>query len=287
MKRQGFTLIELLVIIAILGLLAAVLFPVFIRVREKGRQTVCASNLHQLDLAIEAYTQDYDGHHPASTGVSPFTGLPAVNSTAWAGRIYPYVKNTPVFHCPTDATPGVTTALPRVPVSYSLNANLAAAPSESSLTSPSHTILLFEVSDDQAAVTLPSERVGDAAPQVSATGDGVNGALLNLTGLGADRMDGAVYATGLMDNKGDGSLLPFDQYLDKDGQHSGGSNFLVADGHVAWRKGSEVSAGGNALASPDVQAAAGCQIHSLGVRGDYPCAEGASNGKYALTFSVR
>ena len=287
MFRKAFTLIELLVVIAILGLLAAILFPVFASVREKGRQTVCASNLHQLDLAVEAYTQDYDGHHPASTDVSPFTGRSFVNSIAWAGRIYPYVKNTPVFHCPTDATPGVTTAPPRVTVSYSLNSNLAAAPSESSLASPSRTILLFEVSDDQAAVTLPSEGIDGTAPQVSATGDGVNGALLNLTGLGAVRTDGAMYATGLMDNRGDGSRLPFDQYPDRDGRHSGGSNFLAADGHVAWRRGPQVSAGGNALASSDVQAAAGCQIHSLGIRGGYPCAEGTAGGKYALTFSIR
>lgn len=287
MKRHGFTLIELLVVIAILGLLAAVLFPVFAHVRENGRRTVCASNLHQLGLAIEAYTQDYDQRHPASVDVSPFTGLPAVHNTGWAGRIYPYVKNTQVFHCPTDAAPGVTTAPPRVPVSYSLNLDLAAASSESNLTAPSRTILLFEVSEDQAAVTLPSEGIDAAAPQVSAAGNGVNGALLNLTGLGAVRIDGAVYATGLMDNKGDSSLLPFDQYPDKDGQHSGGSNFLVTDGHVAWKKGSEVSAGGNALAPSDVQAATGCQIHSLGSRGGGPCAEGASSGKYALTFSVR
>ena len=56
MKRHGFTLIELLVVIAILGLLAAVLFPVFAHVRENGRRAVCASNLHQLGLAIMAYT---------------------------------------------------------------------------------------------------------------------------------------------------------------------------------------------------------------------------------------
>ncbi len=43
--RQGFTLIELLVVITILGILAALLFPVFLKARERGRMTTCASNL--------------------------------------------------------------------------------------------------------------------------------------------------------------------------------------------------------------------------------------------------
>lgn len=42
--RRGFTLIELLVVITIIGLLAALLFPVFAKVRENGRRTSCQSN---------------------------------------------------------------------------------------------------------------------------------------------------------------------------------------------------------------------------------------------------
>jgi len=56
----GFTLIELLVVLAIIALLAAVLFPVFAKAREKARQTSCASNLKQLGLAWLMYAQDYD-----------------------------------------------------------------------------------------------------------------------------------------------------------------------------------------------------------------------------------
>src|SRR5437867_1663680 len=49
--RTAFTLIELLVVIAILAGLAALLFPVLAQAREKGRQTSCLSNKHQLGLA--------------------------------------------------------------------------------------------------------------------------------------------------------------------------------------------------------------------------------------------
>jgi len=57
---QGFTLIELLVVIAIIAVLSAILFPVFAKVREKARQTTCASNLKQIGLACIQYDSDYD-----------------------------------------------------------------------------------------------------------------------------------------------------------------------------------------------------------------------------------
>lgn len=50
-KRSGFTLAELIVVIAIIAIMAAVLFPVFAAARQKARLSSCQSNLKQLSLA--------------------------------------------------------------------------------------------------------------------------------------------------------------------------------------------------------------------------------------------
>ena len=60
----GFTLIELLVVIAIIALLAALLVPALGKAKGKALKSTCASNMHQLALAVQNYTQDHDGWYP-------------------------------------------------------------------------------------------------------------------------------------------------------------------------------------------------------------------------------
>lgn len=54
-KRLGFTLIELLVVISIIAVLAAILFPVFGRAKDKAKQATCLSNMRQIGLAFGMY----------------------------------------------------------------------------------------------------------------------------------------------------------------------------------------------------------------------------------------
>jgi type II secretory pathway pseudopilin PulG len=47
-------------VIAIIAILAAILFPVFSQAREKARQAACTSNEKNIALALQQYAQDYD-----------------------------------------------------------------------------------------------------------------------------------------------------------------------------------------------------------------------------------
>ncbi len=58
--RRAFTLVELLVVVAILAILAALLFPVIAAARERARATACLSNVRQIGLAHSLYVEDWD-----------------------------------------------------------------------------------------------------------------------------------------------------------------------------------------------------------------------------------
>ena len=68
-RKSGFTLIELLVVISIIAVLAAILFPVFARAREKARQSTCTSNQRQIIAAIHMYAQDHEETLPGSSTI--------------------------------------------------------------------------------------------------------------------------------------------------------------------------------------------------------------------------
>lgn len=101
-RRSGFTFIELVIVWAIIGILAAILFPVFARAREKARQTSCASNLANIGLALKLYAADHCGHFPpADNDLSPLVPSCVADTAIFtcpsAGdyRLIPYPPRTP------------------------------------------------------------------------------------------------------------------------------------------------------------------------------------------------
>ena len=60
-RTAAFTLIELLTVIAVIAILAAILLPAVGKVRARGQQGKCVSNLRQLAVAASAYASDHKG----------------------------------------------------------------------------------------------------------------------------------------------------------------------------------------------------------------------------------
>ncbi len=61
-RRHGFTLIEVLAVVAIIGLLAAVLLPSLHAAREQARAVACQSNVRQLGVGMTMYQSQYGAY---------------------------------------------------------------------------------------------------------------------------------------------------------------------------------------------------------------------------------
>ena len=100
--RPGFTLIELLVVIAIISLLVSILIPSLNRAKELTRRVICASNLHQMGVALMTYTADHRGKFPEGgrTGSAPY--FQCFYGRGWKNSLYPkYIQVPELCYCPT------------------------------------------------------------------------------------------------------------------------------------------------------------------------------------------
>lgn len=63
-QDKGFTLIELLVVITIIGILAAIALPNYIKAKDKAREAEVKANVHAIQIALERYAVDHGGQYP-------------------------------------------------------------------------------------------------------------------------------------------------------------------------------------------------------------------------------
>jgi prepilin-type N-terminal cleavage/methylation domain-containing protein/prepilin-type processing-associated H-X9-DG protein len=111
--QNGFSIVELLVVVAIIGLLMAMLLPGLAKARAMARRVTCGSNLHQIDLAMRLYLSENKDTYPcAQDPISP--GIWLWMGRGWRSFISPYfgekidVNNPSVLRCPGDKTQAST-----------------------------------------------------------------------------------------------------------------------------------------------------------------------------------
>jgi prepilin-type N-terminal cleavage/methylation domain-containing protein/prepilin-type processing-associated H-X9-DG protein len=99
-RREGFTLVEVIVTVAVIGILAAILLPVFASARERGRQSRCATNLRQIGAAFDLYTEDWDGTFPPLYYLRNDGGR--LQEVTWKAQLFPYIGINGLYLCPSS-----------------------------------------------------------------------------------------------------------------------------------------------------------------------------------------
>ena len=123
-SRLAFTLVELLVVVAVIGILAALLLPVLTQAKSNAKNISCLNNLKQLTISWHLYVTDNADYVPPNNFVyNIFNDQAIVAGSSWCmnvalrdldpsgitqGLLFPYNDSISVYHCPADTSTVVT-----------------------------------------------------------------------------------------------------------------------------------------------------------------------------------
>ena len=261
-RRHGFTLIELLVVIAIIAVLIGLLLPAVQAAREAARRAGCLNNLKQIGLAMHNY---HDSRNVLPPGYLYVYGYPT-GGFGWATMILPNIEqsalfNTANFSLPAWSAPNSTVCTQKLAVyicptdftNHDFLSREGFSYARSSYVGSFGPNDMDNVPDDRAGILSRNSRtsfadVTDGLSQTFAGGERTNAVYLTVVGS-TDHYDletvwpGAIKELPVDDHAHTtlfqaAFLINSPNFDDRDSMsyHSGGSNYLFADGSVRFIK---------------------------------------------------
>jgi prepilin-type N-terminal cleavage/methylation domain-containing protein len=223
---KAFTLIELLIVIGIIALLLGILLPAAEHVRHQAYIDKCASNLHQIGIAITMYEQDNHGNFPR-TLYDPNAPLTAGTGT---GAADPFTPNSVYFN---DLTAGIfllmkTEKLPPVMFICPYNDDTEYTADSANLAGRCN----FTAFKKNLAYSFANPYPTDAAVTAGYTLSSKMGAEF---AIAADMNPGVDYRSNVFAATPTASKAVL-ELANSDNHEKDGQNVLYGDDHVAWTK---------------------------------------------------
>jgi prepilin-type N-terminal cleavage/methylation domain-containing protein/prepilin-type processing-associated H-X9-DG protein len=271
-RQSGFTLVELLVVIAIIGVLIGLLLPAVQKVREASARSQCVNNLKQIGLALQNYHDTAKSFPPGYVSNYDSAGNDTGPGWGWAAFILPQMEQQNLYNaiqlnqnieapanssvrvqpiksyiCPSDSVPTTWTAM-----KYDLTGNLLGPICDTAsacyigvfgVTEPgvdgegiffrNSAVRIADITDGTSQTMMVGERSFRWC-QATWVGSVTNASMVPPPGSPAlaGEWNGSGFVLGHTFEGSGGPGSPGTEVNGFSSQHTGGANFLFADGHV-------------------------------------------------------